>query len=96
MRFRYIVTYDITDNKRVKKIFKRMKNWGDHVQYSVFFCELSDKEKAQMFLDLTDVINTEDDQVLIIRLGPVDGREKDAVETLGRKFVLTERSAKII
>lgn len=96
MRFRYIITYDIADNKRVQKVFKKMKNWGDHVQYSVFFSELNDKEKIEMILDLSDIINTAEDQILIIRLGPIDGREKYAVETLGKKLVLTERSAKII
>ncbi len=96
MRFRYVITYDISDGKRLRKVFGTMRNWGDHVQLSVFFSELNDKEKVEMMLDLRKVINEKEDQVLIIRLGPVDGREKHAVETLGKKFNIPGGSARII
>lgn len=36
MRNTYIVSYDIADPKRLRKVSKTMKAWGDHLQYSVF------------------------------------------------------------
>lgn len=35
-----VVSYDITDDKRRTKIMKTLKNFGRHVQFSVFECEL--------------------------------------------------------
>ena len=36
MRNTYIVSYDISDPKRLRKVFRTMKAWGAHLQYSVF------------------------------------------------------------
>jgi len=36
MRTTYLVCYDITDDKRLRRVFKSCKNYGDHLQYSVF------------------------------------------------------------
>ena len=41
MRSTYIVSYDIADEKRMKKVFKAMRDFGDHLQYSVFECHIS-------------------------------------------------------
>ena len=41
MRSVYLVTYDIRDDKRLRKVFKTLRNWGDHLQYSVFECQLN-------------------------------------------------------
>ncbi|MCD4786341.1 MAG: CRISPR-associated endonuclease Cas2 [Candidatus Eremiobacteraeota bacterium] len=83
MRTRYIVTYDICDPKRLARVFRIMRGFGDHLQYSVFRCDLSDAEKIQMIEALTNQINSREDQVLIINIGPPDGRGGGCVETLG-------------
>ena len=38
MRQSYLVCYDISDDKRLRKVFKTMRGYGDHLQYSVFEC----------------------------------------------------------
>ena len=38
----YIVTYDISNNKRWRRVFKTMNGFGDWVQLSVFQCRLTD------------------------------------------------------
>ncbi|PJF46320.1 MAG: CRISPR-associated endonuclease Cas2, partial [Candidatus Thermofonsia Clade 3 bacterium] len=40
MRTLYIVTYDIADDRRWRKVFKLMYGYGDRLQYSVFRCAL--------------------------------------------------------
>lgn len=95
MRDVYIVTYDVADNKRVKAVFKKMKNWGDHTQYSVFFCHLNDTELAILKAELDSVIKPTEDQILFIRMGPEGGRFKDAVHTIGRPWVPTSRTARV-
>ena len=44
MRKKYVVSYDITDPKRLNQICKKMRGYGDTLQYSVFICDLSLKD----------------------------------------------------
>ena len=42
MRSTYLVCYDISDDKRLRKVFQAMRNFGDHLQYSVFECQFTE------------------------------------------------------
>ena len=46
MRNRYIVTYDITDDRRRTAVYKCLRGFGDHLQYSVFRCDLVDRRRG--------------------------------------------------
>jgi CRISPR-associated protein Cas2 len=37
----YLICYDISDEKRLRKVFKAIRSYGDHLQYSVFECRLT-------------------------------------------------------
>lgn len=87
MRQRYLVTYDIGDPKRLRKVFKLMKGYGEHLQFSVFRCDLSRMQIAQLKIDLLEVINAEADQVLVIDVGPSEGRGGEVFESVGRPYV---------
>ncbi|MDD4792699.1 MAG: CRISPR-associated endonuclease Cas2, partial [Firmicutes bacterium] len=41
MRRRFIVCYDISDPKRLRKMYRTMRGFGDPLQKSVFTCDLS-------------------------------------------------------
>lgn len=41
MRTSYLICYDICDDKRLRKVFQVMRGFGDHLQYSVFECQLT-------------------------------------------------------
>ena len=47
----YVVCYDITDTKRRNKIFKTLKNYGQHKQYSVFECDITKARYKEMLYD---------------------------------------------
>jgi len=96
MRHSYVVTYDICDPKRLRQVYKLMLGWGDHLQLSVFQCELSAREVTELRLALSDVLNHNEDQVLFCLLGPVEGRGSRAIEALGRPYIDPERSAVIV
>lgn len=96
LRNRYLVTYDVTDDKRLKKIHRCMCGYGDPVQYSVFLCDLSAKERILMVGDVTELIKHDEDQVLIINLGPAEGRGGKVVETLGRSLPMAQRGAVVV
>ena len=50
MRTTYPVCYDITDDNRLRRVFKGCKNYGDHLQCSVFECDLSVAERVHQSL----------------------------------------------
>lgn len=96
MRKLYLVTYDITQARRLRRVFKTLRGFGDHVQYSVFLCDLGEKERVKMAAALDKEIHHRDDQVLIVDLGPSDGRGAECIESLGRGFVSQERKAMVV
>ena len=86
MRSTYIVCYDISDDKRLRKVFKIMKAYGDHLQYSVFECQLTKSDLIQCRQRLTEIINHAHDQVLFIDLGPSEGRGERVIAALGQAY----------
>lgn len=96
MRRLYIVTYDICDPKRLRQVFKTMKGFGAHLQLSVFQCDLPAADLVRMRAALTEIIHQVKDQVLIIDLGPTEGRLIKAIESLGRSVVVVERQAQVV
>lgn len=71
MRSYYLVTYDIYDPARLRRVYKTMRDFGDGVQLSVFLCQLTDSDRAQLERRLLDIIHQREDQVLFVKLGPV-------------------------
>lgn len=96
MRNRYIVAYDVSDGKRLRSVFKKMNGFGDALQYSVFACDLSAKERVLLEEALSDIIDVKEDRVLIIDIGPVEGRGAGVVRTLGRQVKPKQREALVV
>lgn len=96
MRNVFLVTYDIREARRLKAVFKVMSGFGQHLQYSVFRCELSPANRARMRSRLADVIDHRVDQVLIFDLGPADGYRADLVESLGESYLPDRRDAVVV
>ncbi len=86
MRSTYIVSYDICDDKRLKKVFKTMRDFGDHLQFSVFECQFTPADLARCRAVLSDIIHHEQDQVLFIHLGPSEGRGDRVINALGKPY----------
>ena len=84
MTSRYYVTYDICDPRRLRRVFQILKGRGEHVQLSVFCCDLSARQKEALLFDLGSVIKPGEDQVLVIDLGPTDGVAPERVCSIGR------------
>lgn len=87
MRQTFIVTYDVCDPKRLRKVFKLMKGFGDHLQLSVFRCELDPSEQITLRARLGDAIDHGADQVLLIDVGPAEGRGASSIRALGKAYV---------
>lgn len=91
----YVVTYDISDARRWRRVFRLMQGYGRWLQLSVFHCRLDGGRRVEMASQLEDIIDTTADHVLILDLGPAE--EVDlAVESLGKPFAPIERRAIVI
>jgi CRISPR-associated protein Cas2 len=87
MRNVFLVSYDIADDKRRTKVFKKLKGRGDAVQFSVFRCRMSPTEKRILRAELWDLLNLDEDRLLLLDLGPEDGRGDDAWEIWGKELI---------
>jgi CRISPR-associated protein Cas2 len=96
MRNRYLVAYDISDEKRLRRVFKKMKTFGLHLQFSVFECELSDRELAIMKAALDPVIHHFLDQILIVDLGPSEGRGAKCIQSMGFPYMPQQRKPVVV
>ncbi len=64
-----------------------MKGYGDGFQYSVFICQLSEKDFVILREKLRDIIKHDEDQIVMIWLGPATYEDFDSNWTvLGQKL----------
>jgi len=84
MRNRYLVCYDVADPRRLDRVYKKMNGFGTPVQYSVFICDLSPKGRVLLESELTAILNFREDRVLIVDLGPEEGRGRSCFVMLGK------------
>lgn len=96
MRRTYVVTYDISDDKRRTRIFRILLGYGEHLQYSVFRCELDDRELVELRDRLSQVIHHREDQVLFVDVGPSDGKARQAFEAIGRAYDHEEKRVIVV
>lgn len=94
MRKCYLVCYDISDAKRLRRTLKLLRGYGEHWQYSVFFCVLKDIDRVRLQRDLEEVLNQKEDQTLIINLGGNEDSARRQVDVIGQKLI--QNDAKII
>ncbi len=86
MRNTYLVCYDICDAKRLRQVFRIMRNYGDHLQYSIFECQFNPVDRAKCQHELSEIINHGQDQVLFVDLGPTEGRGERVITALGQPY----------
>lgn len=91
----YVITYDIADDKRGRRVFKLMRGYGRWLQLSVFQCRLTARRRAELARRLEELIHGRDDHVLILDLGPAD-KIDPRVESLGKTFESVKRTAVVI
>lgn len=84
MQTRYIVSYDICHQKRLRLVHKTMLGYGEPLQYSVFCCDLSPSARIMLIADVSEIIDHREDQVMLIDIGPADGRGGQSIEIVGK------------
>lgn len=92
----YIVTYDISDDKRWRAIFKLMHGYGEWLQLSVFQCRLTRARQLELENRLGSLMSMSEDHVMVIDIGPAESVQP-RVHSLGkRSFERIERAPVIV
>ena len=92
-RTRYLLAYDISDPRRLRRVHAVAKTYGYPLQYSVFVCDLDDVELVALERDLSAVIAHREDRISVFDLGPPSGRGLRCVRQLGRPQVVPSTNA---
>ncbi|HZR10565.1 MAG TPA: CRISPR-associated endonuclease Cas2 [Myxococcales bacterium] len=96
MRRTYIVTYDISDPRRLRRVYRTMRGFGEHLQLSVFCCDLTASDRVRMIAALEAIVLHGEDQVILVDLGLTSAGPIKAMEALGRPLQLKGRIPVIV
>lgn len=91
----FIVTYDISEPRRWRRLFKLMHGYGEWLQLSVFQCRLTQRRRVELAAAINEVINHNQDHVLILDLGSVD-RVELRVISIGKAYAPVSREPIIV
>jgi len=61
----HLVTYDIRDPKRLQKIGRLMKGYGERKQFSVYCCYLTDRSRERLRWEAKKIMKDDDDLLMI-------------------------------
>lgn len=59
----YVVIYDISDDRRRKRVFNLLEGYGRRVQFSAFECVLNDCKFEELRSRLAKVVRMDEDSV---------------------------------
>jgi CRISPR-associated protein Cas2 len=96
MRRCYLVCYDVRDDKRLRKIHKLMKAYGEPWQYSVFYCTLRAIDRVRLENAAREILNLREDQFLIVDLGSSEEAARESATVLGPGLPDTESGIVVI
>ncbi|MGH3440729.1 MAG: CRISPR-associated endonuclease Cas2 [Nitriliruptorales bacterium] len=82
-RTRYLVAYDIREDHRLRQVHSIAMDFGYPLQYSVFICDLDEREKFAMRIALGNAIDHRVDSVVFVDLGEPGSRGIDCFEFMG-------------
>lgn len=93
MRQWSLVCYDVRDDRRLRRVAKILEGYGERLQYSVFRCRLSTRERERLRWELSKVMEKEDDLLVVPLCQSCVGRLTDRARADDWKI---ERSAHAI
>ena len=79
----HLVSYDVRDAKRLRRVAKVLEGYGVRVQYSIFSCQLSERARERLRWELAKVMDDEDELLIF-------GICRDCMKTL-RELDVKER-----
>lgn len=71
-----------------------MKGYGEHWQYSIFFCILKEIDKVRLQSELEMLMNLKEDQAVLIDLGTDEKKVRKSLVVLGQPII--EANGKVV
>ncbi len=65
---RYLIAYDVADDKRRARVVKRLQNFGRRIQFSIFECDLEAVDYLRMCRKVEAVLDFKQDRLHIFPL----------------------------
>lgn len=86
-----LVSYDIVEDKVRRKVFEACKDYGlTHVQYSLFFGNLTQNRREELFQRLRRIIGRQEGKVLIC---PICDKDMRLLKTIEVSAAMPEEAA---
>jgi CRISPR-associated protein Cas2 len=94
----YLLSYDISDKKRLRAMHKLALAFGRPLQFSVFACLLRREDRVRLAARVETLIDRARDRVVIIDMGGVRDRESwiPPMQVFGRQQSPQEESVVIV
>ncbi|WP_026530161.1 CRISPR-associated endonuclease Cas2 [Haematomicrobium sanguinis] len=87
---RYLIAYDIKDDKRRSKVATYLQSFGDRIQYSVFIIDVRPSRLVRVDDELKNRIKLSEDRILICNLGLVGSITRDVFRFIGNSKEIEE------
>ena len=92
---RYLVTYDVAQDRRRTRLAKELEHYGDRIQYSVFLFDISPAAMLRLKTEILDLVDVGEDSVLICDLGLKSEVSDKNFQYLGVERPITDDSVMI-
>ncbi len=61
----HLISYDVRDPKRLKKVAKKLESYGTRIQYSVFRVRVDNQSLEKLHWELNQILSEEDNLLVI-------------------------------
>ena len=79
VEYNYLIIYDISDEKRLRRIAKLMESYGVRVQKSVFETKLNLVRLSELKKKATELIDEKEDGMKFFKFCPKCWQKKDCI-----------------
>lgn len=93
---RYLVAYDIPDDRRRERLAKCLQRHGDRVQFSVFVVDASPTRILRLRNEIDEIVVTDTDSVLLCDLGLTQNSDGSRFSFIGRSPHITGGTSRVI
>ncbi len=93
---RYLIAYDIPDDKRRTKLAKRLQAYGDRIQFSVFVGDLKPARLVRLKAMIYETVERGEDSILICDLGPTSGVDATRFSFIGLERPVTPTTSIVL
>lgn len=93
---RFVVAYDIADDRRRVRVARCLQQHGVRMQFSVFFVDARPARMLRLVSRLKGLIDTGGDSIMVCDLGAVAALDDSVVTYLGNSRAEPSRSSVIV